>query len=61
MRNLLAGKGVLLRQTNIVGFLTGLGSAENIRVVQIPQSTVYVLSLESPISLFTRRYNWAGG
>ncbi|HYW18224.1 MAG TPA: hypothetical protein VE956_02745 [Nodularia sp. (in: cyanobacteria)] len=40
---------------SIVGFLTGLGSAENIRVVQIPQSSTYVLSLEAPISLSTRR------
>ena len=40
---------------SIVGFLTGLGSPENTRVVQIPQSSIYVLSLEAPISLSTRR------
>ncbi|MBU7585026.1 MAG: hypothetical protein KAF91_19315 [Nostoc sp. TH1S01] len=37
-----------------VGLLTGLRSAENTRVVQIPQSSVYVLSLEAPISLTPR-------
>jgi hypothetical protein len=37
-----------------VGLLTGLRSAENTRVVQIPQSSVYVLSLEAPISLSAR-------
>ncbi|MBD2440410.1 hypothetical protein [Nostoc sp. FACHB-110] len=37
-----------------VGLLTGLRSAENTRVVQIPQSSVYVLSLEAPISLSSR-------
>ena len=40
---------------SIVGFLIGLGSPENIRVVQIPQSSTYVLSLEAPISLSTHR------
>ncbi|WP_414528935.1 hypothetical protein [Nodularia chucula] len=40
---------------SIVGFLTGLSSAENIRVVQIPQSTIYVLSLDAPISLSPER------
>ncbi|MDH6056275.1 hypothetical protein [Umezakia ovalisporum] len=40
---------------SIVGFIAGLGSAENIRVVQIPQRSVYVLSLEAPISFFSRR------
>ncbi|ALF51600.1 hypothetical protein ACX27_00085 [Nostoc piscinale CENA21] len=37
-----------------VGLLTGLRSAENTRIVQIPQSSVYVLSLEAPISLTPR-------
>jgi len=37
-----------------VGLLTGLRSAENTRVVQISQSSVYVLSLEAPISLSSR-------
>lgn len=37
-----------------VGLLTGLRSAENIRIVQIPQSSVYVLSLEAPITLSLR-------
>lgn len=36
---------------SIVGFLTGLGSPENTRVVQIPQSSTYVLSLDAPIRL----------
>ncbi|MEA5514084.1 hypothetical protein [Nodularia sp. UHCC 0506] len=40
---------------SIVGFLTGLGSPENTRVVQIPQSSTYVLSLEAPINLSTHR------
>lgn len=40
---------------SIVGFLTGLSSPENIRVVQIPQSSTYVLSLDAPINLSTRR------
>ena len=40
---------------SIVGFLTGLSSPENTRVVQIPQSSTYVLSLEAPISLSTER------
>ncbi|MEH2245644.1 hypothetical protein [Nostoc sp.] len=34
-----------------VGLISGLHSAENTRVVQIPQSSVYVLSLEAPIQL----------
>ncbi|QLE54578.1 hypothetical protein [Nostoc sp. TCL26-01] len=34
-----------------VGLLTGLRSPENTRVVQIPQSSVYVLSLEAAITL----------
>jgi hypothetical protein len=38
-----------------VGLLAGLLSPENTRIVQIPQSSVYVLSLESPISLSARR------
>ncbi|MBW4556107.1 MAG: hypothetical protein KME59_09230 [Trichormus sp. ATA11-4-KO1] len=38
-----------------VGLISGLRSAENTRVVQIPQSSVYVLSLEAPISLSARR------
>ena len=38
-----------------VGLISGLRSAENTRVVQIPQSSVYVLSLEAPINLSTRR------
>ncbi|MBD2345561.1 hypothetical protein [Anabaena subtropica] len=37
-----------------VGLLSGLRSAENTRVVQIPQSSVYVLSLEAPIILSSR-------
>jgi hypothetical protein len=37
-----------------VGLVSGLRSAENIRVVQIPQSSVYVLSLEASISLSAR-------
>lgn len=37
-----------------VGLLTGLRSAENTRIVQIPQSSVYVLSLEAPITLSLR-------
>lgn len=38
-----------------VGLIAGLRSPENTRVVQIPQSSVYVLSLEAPISLSTHR------
>lgn len=38
-----------------VGLLAGLRSPENTRVVQIPQSSVYVLSLEAPINLSDRR------
>ncbi|MEH1967287.1 hypothetical protein [Nostoc sp.] len=37
-----------------VGLISGLRSAENIRIVQIPQSSVYVLSLEAPIQLSAR-------
>jgi hypothetical protein len=37
-----------------IGLVSGLRSAENTRVVQIPQSSVYVLSLESPISLASK-------
>ncbi|WP_413174202.1 hypothetical protein [Anabaena azotica] len=37
-----------------VGLVSGLRSAENTRVVQIPQSSVYVLSLDAPISLSLR-------
>jgi hypothetical protein len=37
-----------------VGLVTGLRSAENTRVIQIPPSSVYVLSLEAPISLSSR-------
>lgn len=37
-----------------VGLVSGLRSAENTRVVQIPQSSVYVLSLEAPINLSPR-------
>jgi hypothetical protein len=37
-----------------VGLISGLRSAENTRIVQIPQSSVYVLSLEAPIQLSTR-------
>jgi hypothetical protein len=40
---------------SVVGFFAGLGAAENIRVVQIPQSSIYVLSLEAPISLSPQR------
>ncbi|BAZ48042.1 hypothetical protein NIES4103_06470 [Nostoc sp. NIES-4103] len=38
-----------------VGLIAGLRSPENTRIVQIPQSSVYVLSLEAPISLSTHR------
>ncbi|WP_138497810.1 hypothetical protein [Nostoc sp. PA-18-2419] len=37
-----------------VGLISGLRSAENTRIVQIPQSSVYVLSLEAPIQLSAR-------
>ncbi|QMS87865.1 hypothetical protein HUN01_09805 [Nostoc edaphicum CCNP1411] len=37
-----------------VGIISGLRSAENTRIVQIPQSSVYVLSLEAPIQLSVR-------
>ncbi|MBE9210725.1 hypothetical protein IQ244_30330 [Nostoc sp. LEGE 06077] len=37
-----------------VGLVTGLRSAENTRIVQIPHSSVYVLSLEAPVSLTPR-------
>ncbi|BAY25221.1 hypothetical protein NIES2100_50270 [Calothrix sp. NIES-2100] len=37
-----------------IGLVSGLRSAENTRIVQIPQSSVYVLSLEAPIQLSTR-------
>jgi hypothetical protein len=37
-----------------VGLISGLRSPENTRVVQIPQSSVYVLSLQAPISLSNR-------
>ncbi|BAZ02647.1 hypothetical protein NIES37_66600 [Tolypothrix tenuis PCC 7101] len=37
-----------------IGLVTGLRSAENTRIVQIPQSSVYVLSLEAPIQLSGR-------
>ncbi|MBD2386890.1 hypothetical protein [Cylindrospermum sp. FACHB-282] len=37
-----------------VGLVSGLRSAENTRVVQIPQSSIYVLSLEAPINLSPR-------
>lgn len=37
-----------------IGIVTGLRSAENTRIVQIPQSSVYVLSLEAPIQLSNR-------
>ncbi|HIK05880.1 MAG TPA: hypothetical protein IGS40_14390 [Trichormus sp. M33_DOE_039] len=37
-----------------VGLISGLRSPENTRVVQIPQSSVYVLSLEAPIALSAR-------
>jgi hypothetical protein len=37
-----------------VGLLSGLRSPENTRVVQIPQSSVYVLSLEAAITLSSR-------
>lgn len=37
-----------------VGLLTGLRSPENTRIVQIPQSSVYVLSLEAAITLSLR-------
>lgn len=37
-----------------IGLISGLRSPENTRVVQIPQSSVYVLSLEAPITLSAR-------
>ncbi|BAZ28663.1 hypothetical protein NIES4074_10970 [Cylindrospermum sp. NIES-4074] len=37
-----------------VGLVSGLRSAENTRVVQIPQSSVYVLSLEAAINVSPR-------
>jgi len=37
-----------------MGLLSGLRSAENTRVVQIPQSSIYVLSLEAPITFSSR-------
>jgi hypothetical protein len=37
-----------------IGLVSGLRSAENTRIVQIPQSSVYVLSLEAPIQLSGR-------
>ncbi len=37
-----------------VGLLSGLRSSENTHIVQIPQSSVYVLSLEAPIQLSAR-------
>lgn len=37
-----------------IGLVSGLRSAENTRIVQIPQSSVYVLSLEAPIQLSAR-------
>ncbi len=37
-----------------MGLLSGLRSPENTRVVQIPQGSVYVLSLEAPITLAVR-------
>lgn len=36
-----------------VGLISGL-CAENTRIVQIPQSSVYVFSLEAPIQLSAR-------
>ncbi|ABA19968.1 conserved hypothetical protein [Trichormus variabilis ATCC 29413] len=45
-------RGVMLGSA--MGLLSGLRSAENTRVVQIPQSSVYVLSLEAPITLSSR-------
>ncbi|OUL36943.1 hypothetical protein BV372_04710 [Nostoc sp. T09] len=37
-----------------IGLVSGLRSAENTRIVQIAQSSVYVLSLEAPIQLSAR-------
>jgi hypothetical protein len=37
-----------------IGLISGLRSPENTRVVQIPQSSVYVLSLQAPITLSAR-------
>jgi hypothetical protein len=34
-----------------IGILSGLGSPKNVRIVQLPGDSVYVLSLQSPISL----------
>jgi hypothetical protein len=36
---------------NAVGLVSGLASPRRIRVVQIPQSSVYVLTLQAPITL----------
>ncbi|MBD2410014.1 hypothetical protein FACHB389_36110 [Nostoc calcicola FACHB-389] len=45
-------RGAMLGST--IGLISGLRSAENTRIVQIPQSSVYVLSLEAPIQLPAR-------
>lgn len=45
-------QGVMLGSA--AGLISGLGSAENTCIVQIPQSSVYVLSLEAPIQLSVR-------
>jgi hypothetical protein len=37
-----------------IGLISGLRSPENTRVVQIPQRSIYVLSLEAPFRLSTR-------
>lgn len=45
-------RGAMLGST--IGIVSGLRSAENTRIVQIPQSSVYILSLEAPIQLSAR-------
>ncbi|MEH2284347.1 MAG: hypothetical protein V7K90_24000 [Nostoc sp.] len=42
-------QGAILEST--IRLISGLGSAENTCIVQIPQSSVYLLSLEAPIQL----------
>jgi hypothetical protein len=36
-----------------IGILSGLGSPKNVRVVQLPQGSVYVLTLQAPVVLPT--------
>jgi hypothetical protein len=39
---------------SLIGLVSGLRSPENTRVVQIPQNSVYVLSLEAPVRISRR-------